>query len=175
MQLWPANENAFAARRVATSSRSASAATITGVALPSSRFTRLRGAARELPADAGRAGERDERDALVVDEDVADLAAGPTTTFSHPAGSPASSSSSARSSAGQRRLRRGLQHDRTAGGERRGDLVRDEVEREVERRDRADDADRNAERERDLALRQRGTRPSERRRRRASGPRRRPS
>ena len=44
MQLWPANENAFAAQRAAANETSASGSTITGVALPSSRLTRLRGA-----------------------------------------------------------------------------------------------------------------------------------
>ena len=44
MQLWPANEKALPASRAAASSRSASASTITGVALPSSSATCLRGA-----------------------------------------------------------------------------------------------------------------------------------
>ena len=74
MQLCPANENAFAASRAAASSRSASASTITGVALPSSRLTLFRGArsASFQPTAAG-AREGDQLDALVLDEDVADL------------------------------------------------------------------------------------------------------
>ncbi len=100
MQLWPANENAFAASRVAASSRSASAATITGVAFPSSRFTRLRGArsrsVQPTPADpvnvisATRASSTRTSPISL---------AGPQTTLSQPAGRPASTSSSARSSA----------------------------------------------------------------------------
>ena len=137
------SENAFAASRVAASSRSASAATITGVALPSSRFTRLRGArSRSFQPTRGRAGERDELHALVLDEHVADLARGPADDVE-----PARREARLRlelgeEKRGERRLRRRLQDDRAAGGERRRDLVRDEVEREVERRDRADDADR---------------------------------
>ena len=44
MQLWPAKEKLFAASAFAAASRSASAATITGVALPSSRLTFFFGA-----------------------------------------------------------------------------------------------------------------------------------
>ena len=52
----------------------------------------------------------------------------------------------------ERGLRRGLEDDGAAGRERGGDLVRDEVEREVERADRADDPDREAHGEGELAL-----------------------
>ena len=45
----------------------------------------------------------------------------------------------------QRRLLGGLEDDRRAGGDRRGDLVGDLVERVVERRDRRDQADRDAQ------------------------------
>ena len=100
MQLWPAKENAFAAHRAAASSTSASAATMTGVALPSSRLTRLRGARSRSaqPTPAG-AGERDQLDALVLDEHVADRRGRPDEDVQPAGGSPASCSSSARSSA----------------------------------------------------------------------------
>ena len=77
---------------------------------------------------------------------------GPATTLSQPGGRPASSSSSARSSAESGVCARGLEHDRAARRERGGELVSDKVEREVERRDRADDPDRAAQREAELAL-----------------------
>ena len=152
MQLWPANENAFAASRVATSSRSASASTITGVALPSSSLTRLRGArsASFQPTSPepvnviARTRSSSTRTSPISD-------AGPTSTFSQPGGRPASVIELREQERRERRLRRGLEHDRAAGRERRRDLVRDEVEREVEGRDRADDADRTAQRERELA------------------------
>ena len=49
-------------------------------------------------------------------------------------------------------LARGLQHDRAPRRDRGCELVRDEVEREVERADRADHADRDSQRERELAV-----------------------
>ena len=111
MQLWPAKENAFAASRVAASSRSASAATITGVALPQLEVHALaRSALAELPADARRAGEGDERDALVSDQEVADLCRRSAHDIE-----PAGRQACVRLELGQekrreRRLRRGLQH-----------------------------------------------------------------
>ena len=100
MQLWPANENALAARRVAASSRSASASTITGVAFPSSSLTRFRGArsASFQPTSPepvkliARTRSSSTRTSPISD-------AGPTRTFSQPGGSPASVSSSASSNA----------------------------------------------------------------------------
>ena len=88
--------------------------------------------------------------ALVLDEHVADLGCRP-----HEDVQPAGRQSGLRlelreQERRERRLRGRLEHDRAAGGERRRDLVRDEVEREVERRDRADDADRPAQREAEL-------------------------
>ena len=112
----------------------------------------LRRALGDAPADAARAGERDHPDALVLDEHVADLGG-----RSDEDGQPAGRESGFLLELGEeqrreRRRARGLEHDRAAGGERGGELVRDEVAREVEGRDRADDADRPAQRERDLAL-----------------------
>ena len=100
MQLWPANENAFAASRVVASSRSASASTITGVALPSSSATCLRGArsASFQPTSPepvnviARTRSSSTRTSPISE-------AGPTRTLSQPGGSPASVSSSASSSA----------------------------------------------------------------------------
>ena len=138
--------------RVAASSRSASASTITGVAFPSSSLTRLRGArSRELPADLARAGERDRAHALVLDEHVADLGRRPDEDVQPARRQPRLRLELGEQQRRERRLRGRLEHDRAAGRERRRDLVRDEVEREVERRDRADDADRPPQRERELA------------------------
>ena len=101
MQLWPANEKAFAASRVAASSRSASAATITGVAFPSSSLTRFRGArSRSFQPTSAGARERDQlRRARPRRARRRSRTPGRTTTFNQPAGSPASVSSSARRSA----------------------------------------------------------------------------
>ena len=90
----------MAASRVAASSRSASAATITGVALPSSRLTRLRGARSRIfqptaaePVKVMSATRSSSTRTSPIS------AAGPQTTLSQPGGSPASVSSSASSSA----------------------------------------------------------------------------
>ena len=100
MQLWPAKEKALAARRVAASSRSASASTITGVALPSSRLTFFRGARSRSPqptlAEPVNVITRTRSSSTSTSPSSE---AGPTTTLSQPGGSPASVSSSASSSA----------------------------------------------------------------------------
>ena len=136
----------------AASSRSASAATITGVALPSSRFTRLRGARSRSfqPTPAEPVNVISATRSSSTRTSPISLA-GPQTTLSQPAGSPASVLELGEEQRRERRLRRRLQDDGAARGERGRDLVGDEVEREVERRDRTDDADRNAQRERELA------------------------
>ena len=172
MQLCPANENAFAAHRVAASSTSASASTITGVALPSSRLTFFFGARSRMlqPTSPEPVNVISlTRSSSTSTSPISD--AGPTTTFSQPGGQPGLVLELREQERRERRLRRGLEHDGAAGGERRRDLVRDEVEREVERRDRADHADRAAQRERELALAGLRTRPSAPSRRSASGPR----
>src|SRR3954454_23769821 len=100
MQLWPANENAFAASFWAAPSTSASAATTTGVALPSSRLTRFF-VARSFsfhptgpaPVNVIALTRSSSTSTLPISD------AGPTSTFSHPGGRPASSASSARKSA----------------------------------------------------------------------------
>ena len=100
MQLCPANANALAASFVAVASRSASAATMTGVELPSSSFTRLRGARScsfqpTSPEPVNVISFT--RSSSTSTSPICD--AGPTITFSHPAGNPASCSSSASRSA----------------------------------------------------------------------------
>ena len=100
MQLWPANENAFAAIFSAAVSTSASAATITGVALPSSRLIRFLGARSFSFQPTGPDPVNVialTRSSSTSTSPISD--AGPTTTLSQPAGSPASSSSSASSRA----------------------------------------------------------------------------
>ena len=100
MQLCPANENALAATFCAAVSTSASAATTTGVALPSSRLTRFF-AARSFsfqptgpePVNVSARTRSSSTRTSPISE------AGPTSTFSHPGGKPASSASSARKSA----------------------------------------------------------------------------
>ena len=174
MQLWPAKEKAFAASFDAASSRSASPWTITGVALPSSSSTFfLRRALAELPADLGGAGERDRAHPLVLDQDVADLARGPDDDVEPTGRQPGLVLELGERQRGERRLARRLEDDGAAGRERGRDLVRDEVEREVERADRADDPDRLAQRERELALAGLGRVHRARPRRRACAPRRR--
>ncbi len=153
MQLCPAKENAFAARRAAASSRSASAATMTGVAFPSSRLTRLRGARSRIPQPMGA----DPVNVISFTRSSSTRTspislAGPQTTFSQPGRQPGLELQLGEEERRERSLGSGLQHDRTAGCERGRHLVRDEVEREVERRDRADDPDRHAQRECQLPL-----------------------
>ena len=115
--------------------QSLSASMITGALLPSSRPTFLRGArARIAPADLGRAGERDHGDVVVVDDGVADRAAAAGDDVQLLGGQPALVDQQLGERDGaERRLARRLEHDRAAGGDRRGELVGDEVEREVER------------------------------------------
>src|SRR5204863_3969491 len=100
MQLWPAKENAFAATLAAAVSRSASAATITGVALPSSSATLFLGARCFKPQPTGPDPVKliaFTRSSSTITSPIS--ADGPTSTVSHPAGRPASASSSASSSA----------------------------------------------------------------------------
>ena len=89
--------------------------------------------------------------ALVLDEDVADVPRRPADHVQPSRRGAGLGLELGEEERRQRRLLGGFEHDRAARGERGGDLVRDEVEREVEGRDRGDDPDRHAERERDLA------------------------
>ena len=100
MQLWPANENALPASRAAASSRSVSASTITGVALPSSSATCLRGArsfslqpTSPEPVNVSALTRSSSTRTSPISAD------GPVRTLSQPGGRPASVSSSARRSA----------------------------------------------------------------------------
>ena len=100
MQLWPAKANALAASFDAASSMSASASTITGVALPSSSATFLRAArsrsfqpTSEEPVNVMSFTRSSSTSTSPIS------AAGPVRTLSQPGGRPASCSSSARSSA----------------------------------------------------------------------------
>ena len=100
MQLWPANENAFAASFVAASSRSASPWTITGVAFPSSSSTFLRAARSRRPQPISEEPVNVIAFTRSSSTSTSPISlAGPTRTFSQPGGSPASCSSSARVSA----------------------------------------------------------------------------
>ena len=100
MQLWPANAKAFAAITAAVASMSASAVTITGVALPSSRLTFFFGArsfsAQPTPPEPVKVIALTRSSSTRTSPISAD---GPTTTLSQPGGRPASSSSSASISA----------------------------------------------------------------------------
>ena len=141
---------------------------MSGVEFPSSRFTFLRAArGAELPAHVRRAGERDQLDPRVVDQDVADLAR-PSDDDVQPPGRLSGVGERLRQEERrERRRRRGLEDARAAGGERRPDLVRHQVQREVERRDRPDDADRPAHDHARRGPRRPGARPSRSARRRA--------
>ena len=153
MQLWPANANAFAASFVGCDldvgvggdDHRRRVAELELHALP-------RRALLQLPADVAGAGERDQLHALVLDEHVADLRRGPDDHVEPAGREPGLLLELGEQQRRERRLRRRLQHDGAAGGERGRELVRDEVAREVERRDRADDPDRLAHREAELAL-----------------------
>ena len=139
--------------RAAAVSTSASAATITGVALPSSRLIFFFGA-RSL---------RPQPTPLEPVKVIALTRSSSTSTSPISGGGAGDDVQPARRKARlilelceeQGRERRGacgLEHHRAPSGERGGELVRDQIEREVERRDRADDADRAAQREAQLAL-----------------------
>src|SRR6266700_8209415 len=99
MQLWPANENAFAAILSAVNG-GASQQTLTGGALPSSRLTRFRGARSfsfqpTVPEPVNVIALT--RSSSTSASPISD--ADPATTLSQPGGRPAPSSSSARRSA----------------------------------------------------------------------------
>jgi hypothetical protein len=100
MQLWPANEKPCVAVAVAAASMSASRSTISGVELPSSRLTRLRGARSRRPQPTPLEPVKVSTLTRSSSTSTSPISAeGPTRTFSHPGGSPASVSSSARSRA----------------------------------------------------------------------------
>ena len=99
MQLWPAKEKLLAASLVAAPS-GASSQTITGVALPSSRLTRLRAARSRRPQPTSPEPVKViafTRSSSTSTSPISE--AEPARTLSHPGGKPASSSISASSSA----------------------------------------------------------------------------
>ena len=172
MQLWPANENAFAASFAAVPA-GASAQTIAGRGVAELELDALAVRAfREAPADVARAGEGEQPHAFVLDQHVADLAGGAGDDVDPARRQACLLLELGEEERRERRRRRGLQHDGAARGERGRDLVGDEVEREVERRDRADDPDRQPQGQRELSLARRRMRPSAPSRRRACAPRR---
>ena len=105
---------------------------------------------RDAPAGGGRAGERDLVDAGVAHQQLGDLAVGGD-DVEH-----ARRQADVLGDLGEEvgvagRLGRGLEHDGAPGDQRRGDLVGDEADRRVPRDDRADDADRLADQQAELA------------------------
>ena len=107
----------------------------------------------DAPTDIGRAGERDQGDVGMIDDRVADRAAAAGDDVEVLGGQAALVDQHlGQFDRAERCLAGRLEHDGTTGGDRRSELVGDEVEREVERGDRADDADRHAEGEAQLAF-----------------------
>ncbi len=98
----------------------------------------------DLAAGAGGAGEVDHRDVGVGDERLADLDVA-RHDLEQAGGEPGRGEDlREQQAAADRRLRRGLEDDRVAEGERRGDDAHAEDQREVPWRDAADDAARDA-------------------------------
>ncbi len=151
-------------------SSGASSKTMLAALPPSSRLRRVpraRDAALDLLADLGRAGERDLVDVAVLDERLTDRGAAGDDVDD------AGREVALRDDLGERQCRQrrrlgGLQHDRVARRERRGDLPGRHQQREVPRDDLRGDADRARRRAR--SRRARACRPSRRSRR--SAPRR---
>ena len=102
--------------------------------------------------DAAGAGERDRLHPFVLDEHVADLGRRAGDDVQPSGGQARFLLELGEQQRRERRLACGLEHDCAARRKRRCELVRDEVEREVERRDRADDPDRQPQRQRQLPL-----------------------
>jgi hypothetical protein len=93
------------------------------------------------PTDSGAAGETDELDALIGDQQSGifvreqkriESAIGPSRLLNH----------FRQQQRGERRLRRGLEHHGTAGGNGRRDFVGDQIQREIKRRDAGDGTER---------------------------------
>ena len=101
------------------------------------------GAALDVPTDGHAAGEADELDAVVGDQQTGvfvgerqhvEAAIGPARLL-HAFG---------QKQRAERRLRRRLQHHGASGGDGRRDFVRDQVQRKIERRDPGDRSERKA-------------------------------
>ena len=116
--------------------------------LPSSSCERRRPMVRWIvAADARAAGERVERDPLLLEQPHPDLGS-PAVHQIQVAGRHARIRQHLAQQRGrERRLRGRLQHHGIAGRQRRPHLVRDRVQRRIERRDRADHAYRHPQRE----------------------------
>ena len=128
---------------------SPSANTSAGLLPPSSRLTRLK-----VLADASMIFRPTAR--LPVNEILSTIgwlisaspvgSPGPVTTLSTPAGQTGLLDQPDEPQHRERRVLRRLEHDGAAGRQRRGELLRGEQQRRVPRHDRADDADRLAQR-----------------------------
>ena len=105
---------------------------------------------RDAPAGGGRSGERDLVDAGSVHEQLRHLAVGGD-DVEHAGRQADLLGRLGEHVALARRLRRRLEHDGAAGEQRGADLVADERHRRVPRDDRADDADRLAHEQAELA------------------------
>ena len=119
-----------------------------GLLPPSSSVTRLRvlpALGADLAADVGGAGEGDLVDARVVDQRRAGLAVAGE-DVDDAVGEAGLEGELAEAQGGERRLLGGLQDQRAAGGERRGDLPGRHQQREVPGDDLGADADRLAQR-----------------------------
>ncbi len=106
---------------------------------------RLAALGADLAADRGRAGERDLVDARVVDQRGAGLAVAGE-DVEHAGREAGLERELAEAQRGQRRLLGGLEDQRAAGGEGRGDLPDRHQQREVPGHDLSADADRLAQR-----------------------------
>ena len=96
--------------------------------------------AGDAPPGRGAAGEADLVDLRVEDEGVGHLGLG-RQQVDHPGGEADLGGAFGDDEGLERRLRGGLDHDRAAGDEGRGDLDQHQEQRPVPRPDRGDDAD----------------------------------
>ena len=130
------------------SSRSASGRMMLGLLPPSSSVTRF--SARPHLAPISRPTTVEPVNATLStpgwSTSAAPVSPSPVSTLSVPSGKPGLERQLAEAQRGQRRLLGGLQHDRAAGGERRGDLPGRHQQREVPGHDLGADADRLAQR-----------------------------
>jgi len=152
MQTWPAYEKAPTRTRLTAQSRYGVAVDDdAGVPAELEDDLLLPGAFLHPPPDRRAAGERQELEAIVGHHPVTELAG--HRQDADRAGREADAVDDLRDRQHRQRvLRRGLEDDRAAGGDRRGELVGREVQREVERADRGHGSDREAAGDPDAAL-----------------------
>ena len=157
MHTWPLLRNLPITAIFAPTSGSASGKTMNGAWPPSSRLSALDlvgGAAHQLLADLGRAGEADLADRSGFPGTRRPISwAGPMTRLATPGRQPGLDQALEDLDQAQRRLAGGLADDGAAGGQGRRDLARLQRDREVPRADGADDADRVLDRDVPLARR----------------------